>query len=336
MKLLKNAPIFKGRSETTGFCAVGAGKLVVTDNVTWTEVHSPDFDFVGVHTVEFKQLLTSLSNLQVHNDKLCNGQLTLNHSEHRIYDFQEATDGQERFEKCFSIGAKELVHLLEESDKYMAKNDVRYYLNGFNVRVSNNKINVTCSTGSKLSLIECNLANVSKEVDFTLERDVAKLLSSLEGYIDVAESENYVMFRFFTEGYKIHIFTRKVDSKYPDFSKVFDQSFNTVLIDNQKLAIKNLKDISNFVGKEDGVRLQINKERTIVLTADEAYLCELPIHRIKNCPDTPIEFCVKYSYLVELLSRKGEIEYLEISIDGTCIKATHTGNKTTVVMGMRL
>ncbi|NOQ76881.1 MAG: DNA polymerase III subunit beta [Methylococcaceae bacterium] len=147
-------------------------------------------------------------------------------------EFSEA-----ELENQFVINAGQFKKALDKTVFCMANQDIRYYLNGLLLHISNSKLKLVASDGHRLSIYEDNIgSSTGYEARIILPRKGVLELSRL---IDDDEAELNIQFS--TSNIRIYIkeltFSAKlVDSKYPDFSKVFDQSFfNQIHIQRQLL-----------------------------------------------------------------------------------------------------
>jgi DNA polymerase-3 subunit beta len=130
------------------------------------------------------------------------------------------------FDKRFLINAGKLKKALSKTVFCMANQDVRYYLNGLLLHVSNSKIKLVASDGHRLAIYEDQLEIPSGlETKIIIPRkgvlELARLLDDADVDLSIELSDNNI--RIFIKNL---IFSAKlVDSKYPDFSKVFQQAF---------------------------------------------------------------------------------------------------------------
>lgn len=163
------------------------------------------------------------------------------------------------FEHQFFINAGKFKRALEKTTFCMANQDVRYYLNGLLLHISNSKLKLVASDGHRLSIYEDQLDQATGyDARIILPRKGVLELSRL---IDDPDAELKVEF----SGNNIRIFIKNlvfsaklVDSKYPDFSKVFQQTFfNQIHIQKQLLkeALTRVAILSNE--KYKGVTLDI-------------------------------------------------------------------------------
>jgi DNA polymerase III subunit beta len=129
-------------------------------------------------------------------------------------------------DKRFTINAGKFKKALEKTVFCMANQDVRYYLNGLLLSISNNRIKLVASDGHRLAIYEGRLEEqTGYESRIILPRkgvlELYRLLENLDTELTVMFSNNNI---------KIVIgqlvFSAKlVDAKYPDFGKVFQQAF---------------------------------------------------------------------------------------------------------------
>jgi DNA polymerase-3 subunit beta len=162
-------------------------------------------------------------------------------------------------ENQFFINAGKFKKALDKTVFCMANQDVRYYLNGLLLHLSNTKLKLVASDGHRLAIYEDNLDQASGiEARIILPRkgiiELARLLDDPEAELRVKFSGNNIKIYI-----KNLIFSAKlVDSKYPDFGKVFQQDFfNPIPIQRQLLkeALTRVAILSNE--KYKGVTLDI-------------------------------------------------------------------------------
>lgn len=172
------------------------------------------------------------------------------------------------FENQFQINAGKLKKALDKTIFCMANQDVRYYLNGLLLHVSNSRIKLVASDGHRLSIYEDDIgAATGYEARIIVPRkgvqELSRLLDDPDVDADIQFSTNNI--RIF---YKDLIFSAKlVDAKYPDFSRVFEQSFHSpALIQKQLLkdALTRVAVLSNE--KFKGVTLDIGENLVKIST----------------------------------------------------------------------
>lgn len=166
---------------------------------------------------------------------------------------------ESNLESQFIINAGKFKKALDKTTFCMANQDVRYYLNGLLLNISNSKLKLVASDGHRLSIYEDQLEQAAGfEARIILPRkgvlELSRLLDDFDIDLKVEFSANNI--RIFIKNL---IFSAKlVDSKYPDFSKVFQQEFfNQIHIQKTHLkeALNRVSVLSNE--KFKGVTLDI-------------------------------------------------------------------------------
>jgi len=175
---------------------------------------------------------------------------------------------ESELENHLSINAGKFKKALDKTVFCMANQDVRYYLNGLLFNVSNSKLKMVASDGHRLSIYEDTLDQpTGVEARVILPRkgviELSRLLDDPDAELKVEFSSNNI--RIFIKNL---IFSAKlVDSKYPDFSKVFQQEFfNQIHIQKQTLkeALTRVAILSNE--KFKGVTFDITPESLKIST----------------------------------------------------------------------
>jgi DNA polymerase-3 subunit beta len=161
----------------------------------------------------------------------------------------------------FVINASHFKKALNKTLFCMANQDVRYYLNGLMLNISNSKLKLVASDGHRLSIYKDEMGT---ETGFE-ERIIIprKGVLELSRLLDNADSELEVQFS--NSNIKItlnsFVFSAKlVDAKYPDFSKVFEQDFfEAIQIPKQRLkeALTRVVILANE--KFKGVNFDLNE-----------------------------------------------------------------------------
>lgn len=131
----------------------------------------------------------------------------------------------------FLLSAAQFKKALDKTLFCMANQDVRYYLNGLLLHISNNRLKLVASDGHRLSIYEDDIAQATGyEARIIIPRkavqELSRLLDDSEAEINLQFSNNHI--KVF---YKDVVFSSKlIDAKFPDFSKVFSQNFMAPLI----------------------------------------------------------------------------------------------------------
>lgn len=172
-------------------------------------------------------------------------------------DFPES-----QLDQQFSINAGKLKKALDKTVFCMANQDIRFYLNGLLFNVSNSQLKLVASDGHRLSLYEDQIGMATGyEARIILPRkgvlELARLIDDEDEELTIRFSNSNIQIQF-----NEFVFSAKlVDSKYPDFSKVFDQPFfNHIHIQKQLLkdALTRVAILSNE--KFKGVTFEISED----------------------------------------------------------------------------
>lgn len=164
------------------------------------------------------------------------------------------------FDHQFSINTGKFKKALEKTVFCMANQDVRYYLNGLLLNISNSKFKLVASDGHRLSIYEDHLDQATGyEARIIIPRkavqELGRLLDDVDSELKVQFSNNNIKIH-----YKNVVFSSKlIDAKFPDFSKVFNQEFMTPLLIQRQLlkeALTRVAILSNE--KFKGVTFEIS------------------------------------------------------------------------------
>jgi DNA polymerase-3 subunit beta len=222
----------------------------------------------------------------------------------------------------------------------MANQDVRYYLNGLLFNVSNSKLKLVASDGHRLSIYEDILDQPTGfEARIILPRkgvlELSRLLDDPEAELKIEFSSNNI--RVFIKNL---VFSAKlVDSKYPDFSKVFQQEFfNQIHIQRQILkdALTRVAILSNE--KFKGVTFDITTESLKISTHNPEH-DEAEEELIIEYTGEPLSIAFNAQYLLDAVSNlDSELAVLTIASNSSCCFIDEPGDSgyKFIVMSMRL
>jgi DNA polymerase III subunit beta len=244
------------------------------------------------------------------------------------------------FENKFSINAGKFKKALEKTIFCMANQDVRYYLNGLLLHISNSTLKLVASDGHRLSIYEDQLDQTTDiEARIILPRkgviELARLLDDLDAELKVEFSSNNI--RIYNKNL---IFSAKlVDSKYPDFSKVFHQQFSSSLHvqkNTLKDALTRVAILSNE--KFKGVTLDVNADSLVISTHNPEHE-EAEEELVVEYAGEPLSISFNAQYLLDALSNldSDEAVLTMASNANTCFieEPTEKGYKF-IVMPMKL
>ncbi len=137
---------------------------------------------------------------------------------------------ESQMDNRFLISAGKLKKGLDKTIFCMANQDVRYYLNGLLLHISNSALKLVASDGHRLAVYEDALDTpTGVEARIIVPRkgvqELSRLLDDSEAQLQVSFSSNHIK----VEVYNTVFSAKLVDSKYPDFGKVFQQVFLPVI-----------------------------------------------------------------------------------------------------------
>lgn len=138
---------------------------------------------------------------------------------------------ESEYEYRFALNAGKFKKGLDKTLFCMANQDVRYYLNGLLLHVSNSKMKLVASDGHRLAIFEDDIGIATGYesriiVPRKAVQELNRLLDDPEAELDLQFSANHIKVQL-----KDVVFSSKlIDAKFPDFSKVFNQSFMTPLL----------------------------------------------------------------------------------------------------------
>ncbi|MDP3390940.1 MAG: DNA polymerase III subunit beta [Methylococcaceae bacterium] len=238
------------------------------------------------------------------------------------------------------INAGKFKKALDKTVFCMANQDVRYYLNGLLLNISNSRLKLVGSDGHRLAVFEDQLEQPAGfEARIIMPRkgvqELNRLLDNPDIDLKVEFSSSNV--RIFINNL---VFSAKlVDAKYPDFSKVFGQEFlNQIHIQKQlfKEALTRVAILSNE--KFKGVTLDITSDSMRISTHNPEH-DEAEEELIIEYTGEPLTIAFNAQYLLDAVSNlDSELAVLTIAsnISSCIIDEPNDSIYKFVVMPMRL
>ncbi len=253
-------------------------------------------------------------------------------------NYPEFTEGE--LEHQFSINAGQFKKALDQTIFCMASQDVRYYLNGMLLNISNNKLELVASDGHRLAIYEDQLEMPAGfEARIILPRKGVLELNKL-----INESDIELRIEFSSSSVRIFIndmiFSAKlIDSKYPDFSKVFQQTFFSP-IQIEKTVLKNSLTRVAVLSNEKfkGVTFEISNE-SLKMSAHNPEHDEAEEELAVVYNDEELSIAFNAQYLSEAVSNlDGDTALITIASDSSSCFINEPNNEKYkyVVMAMRL
>jgi len=240
----------------------------------------------------------------------------------------------------FNLPAGQLKKALDKTAFCMGNQDVRYYLNGIMLSIFNQQLKLVGSDGHRLAIYEDTLEQETGiEARIIIPRkavlELVRLLDDPELEVQVEFSRNNIRVVIANLIYSAKL----VDSKYPDFSKIFSQEFySPIQVQKQILkdALTRVSILSNekFKGIEfivDGNSLQLSTNNPEHEEADE----EVEVEYL----GAPLSIAFNSQYVLDAVSNlDSELAVLTVAENLSCcfIEEPNEQNYKFIVMPMRL
>jgi DNA polymerase-3 subunit beta len=241
----------------------------------------------------------------------------------------------------FNIKAGQLKQALDKTAFCMANQDVRYYLNGLMMSIFNDQLKFVGSDGHRLSIYESKISektNIESRIIIP-RKGVIELIRLL----DVNEDDD-IRVEFSRNNIRIVIGTlifsaKLVDSKYPNFNKIYDQAFKAPIQIKKQLLKEALTRVAILANEKfKGVEFII-KENTLKIStnnpeheeADE----EVEIEYLGDA----LSIAFNAQYILDAISNlDSELAILTIAenISSCFIEELNDKNYKFIVMPMRL
>ncbi|WP_455209345.1 DNA polymerase III subunit beta [Kaarinaea lacus] len=136
----------------------------------------------------------------------------------------------------FQVPQRVLKNLIDKTQFSMAQQDVRYYLNGLLLEVSDNVIKTVATDGHRLSYCERDLdVSPKSKIQVILPRkgvvELAKLLEDSQTPADVMIGSNHIRINLAD----IQFTSKLVDGQFPDYERVIPKHGDKEVIANRDL-----------------------------------------------------------------------------------------------------
>lgn len=163
----------------------------------------------------------------------------------------------------FNVSQKILKKLIDQTQFCMAQQDVRYYLNGLMLELSDKQIIAVATDGHRLAFCQAKVdldPGETRQVIIPRKavNEISRLLEDSDDEIKVSLSENHIRINFSDV-----IFTSKlIDGKFPDYQQVIPQKCDNEVKSSQNnlyQAFNRTSVLSNE--KYRGMRLQLSKNQ---------------------------------------------------------------------------
>ena len=240
----------------------------------------------------------------------------------------------------FTIAQTRMRRLIDRTAFAMAQQDVRYYLNGMLLEVSQNNLRAVATDGHRLAMcsVEADINQQQRQQVIVPRKgimEMGRLLTEGDEMVHVSLGVNHI--RAKTGDF---IFTSKlVDGKFPDYDRVVPRGGDKIVVgDRQQLrqAFQRASILSNE--KYRGIRLILNDGQLKVM-ANNPEQEEAEEEVSLSYHGDAIEVGFNVSYLLDVLSViSGDSVKITLSDPNSSalLEESDGGDSTYVVMPMRL
>ncbi len=252
-------------------------------------------------------------------------------------DFPELEVNEEQ--QTTAVSSSALKRILSKTSFSMASQDVRYYLNGLLLELSEGQLKGVATDGHRLALSSVTIDTSSLNMRNILPRkavlELAKLLPDDDSFVEMLVGPTYIGVK--TDN--LSFSSKLIDGKYPDYEKVFPSGEPLpLLVDKESLqsALSRASVLSNE--KYRGVRFELSKG-SLKLTANNPEQESAEEVLEVDYTGTDLEVGFNIGYLIDVLGALEEdnVKFEFYGEDSSCIiKEPSSEIELYVIMPMRL
>jgi DNA polymerase-3 subunit beta len=240
----------------------------------------------------------------------------------------------------FTLPQQQLKYLIDKTSFAMAQQDVRYYLNGMMMELTDNTLRTVATDGHRLAMGEISAdIKVDEAKQVIIPRkgimELSRLLEDSEESLQIKLGTNHIRISL----PEISFTSKLIDGRFPDYKRVLPQgSDKLVIVDKEtmKQALVRTAILSNE--KYRGIRINLNKG-SMQVVANNPELEEAEEEFSVDYQGGDLEIGFNVNYLVDALSVI-EGEQAQISMadsNSSClIKPVDSSDTKYVIMPMRL
>ena len=252
-------------------------------------------------------------------------------------DFPELEVNEEQGSMAVQSGT--LKRILTKTSFSMASQDVRYYLNGLLLELTEGEIKGVATDGHRLAVSSSKAEGKGLEMRNILPRkavlELAKLLPPEDTAIELLVGPTY----FGVKTESLNFSSKLIDGKYPDYEKVFPSGDPLPLMvgkETLQSALSRASVLSNE--KYRGVRFELSKG-SLKLTANNPEQESAEEVLEVDYEGTDLEVGFNIGYLIDVLGsiEEDSVKFEFYGEDASCvIKEPDSEKEVYVIMPMRL
>jgi len=240
----------------------------------------------------------------------------------------------------FKIKQEKLETLLENTQFAMAQQDVRYYLNGLLLEITENKIKAVATDGHRLAVDETQIqSQTEKLVQIIVPRkgitELMRILQNGDSEIEIQVSTNHI--RIIKE--KTCFTSKLIDGRFPDYERVIPELSETPVLANRE-ELRNSLTRASILSNEKyrGVRIVFDSNSLKALAHNPEHE-EAEEELEVNYSGIEIEIGFNVSYLLDTLTiiKSENVKLSILNPNSSCLLLPEDdSNCQYVVMPMRL
>jgi DNA polymerase-3 subunit beta len=242
----------------------------------------------------------------------------------------------------FTIGSKELSHLIDATRFAMATEETRYYLNGlyWHTCPESGKLRIVATDGHRLSRSEIDLPEGAQGMPGVIISrktisEMRKIIDETEQPIIISLSESQMRF---TQGSVVMI-SRLIDGTFPDYQRVIPEHNDRSLIVDAKTFAEAVDRVAILTNERSrGVKMSVsNNALTLSVTTSESGSAREELNAQYNHESVEIGFNARYVIDINGHLTGPEIEFLLSDASApVIIRDLGNTNNLFVLMPMRV
>lgn len=215
-----------------------------------------------------------------------------------------------------TLPQKELLYLIQRNESAMARQDVRYYLNGMYFELQASRLRVVATDGHRLSLTDCLLdtpldEKVSLIVPAKAVHELAKLLDA---------NDEPITLSFGTQHFQVKVgpatfLCKQIEGRYPDYEGVIPRSGNKRVICH-RLELRQMLSRTAILANEkfQGVRLNLTSG-SLSATANNPEQEQAEETMEVDYSGEALEIGFNVAYLIDVMDHIGEaVEQVQVTL----------------------
>lgn len=236
----------------------------------------------------------------------------------------------------------QLLNLIRRNDFAMARQDVRFYLNGMYFELATNRLRAVATDGHRLAMADA--AVQTGEIEKSSMIVPAKAVNDLAKLLD--ESDEPLTLIFGEQHFQVNManatfVSKHIEGRYPDYEQVIPRQSDKLVVCDRLELRQMLSRISILANEKlQGIHLKLS-DNTLTLVAKNPEQEEADESISIDYQGEPLDIGFNVGYLVDIMDNIGDqVQQVQIALStpsaSTLIQAAGGGDAFYVVMPMRL